>query len=83
MRSLIRVTLSVCLSLVISCAYAATELTNWPPQAAEQLNALIAKHANKGEYAVFDMDNTSYQFDLEEGSSPKCGVKTKRRRAAC
>jgi hypothetical protein len=27
---------------------------------------MIAANANKGNYAVFDMDNTSYRYDLEE-----------------
>ncbi len=38
----------------------ATELEHWPAPAARQLNALIEANANKGAYAVFDMDNTSF-----------------------
>ncbi|MGH8354152.1 MAG: haloacid dehalogenase-like hydrolase [Pseudomonas sp.] len=48
----------------------ATELTHWPAPAAKQLDALVQKHANKGNYAVFDMDNTSYRYDLEESLLP-------------
>lgn len=48
----------------------ATELKHWPPEAAAKLNALIASNANKGAYAVFDMDNTSYRYDLEESLLP-------------
>lgn len=31
---------------------------------------MIAANANKGNYAVFDMDNTSYRYDLEESLLP-------------
>lgn len=51
-------------------ARAETALSNWPPEEAKKLEALIAEHANRGEYAVFDMDNTSYQFDLTEALLP-------------
>lgn len=47
-----------------------TRLTHWPPAAAEQLNRLIAAHAHRGAFAVFDADNTSYQHDLEESLLP-------------
>ncbi|KAJ4118922.1 hypothetical protein NW768_010662 [Fusarium equiseti] len=46
------------------------ELKHWPEGAAKALNKMIAANANKGQYAVFDMDNTSYQFDLEESLLP-------------
>ncbi|KAL4731591.1 hypothetical protein ACLX1H_000566 [Fusarium chlamydosporum] len=46
------------------------ELKHWPHGAAKALNKMIASNANKGQYAVFDMDNTSYQFDLEESLLP-------------
>ncbi|KAM5354978.1 hypothetical protein ACJ41O_001624 [Fusarium nematophilum] len=49
---------------------AGPELKHWPPKAARALNRMIASNANKGRYAVFDMDNTSYQFDLEESLLP-------------
>jgi len=55
---------------LLSLTAAATELTHWPADAARQLNALIAANANKGNYAVFDMDNTSYRYDLEEALLP-------------
>ena len=51
-------------------AAAATELKHWPSDAAKQLDAMIAANANKGNYAVFDMDNTSYRYDLEESLLP-------------
>src|SRR3546814_19850269 len=44
----------------------ATELKHWPAQQAKALDAMIAANANKGNYAVFDMDNTSYRYDQEE-----------------
>ena len=43
--------------------------------AARQLNALIEANANKGAYAVFDMDNTSYRYDLEESLLPYLEMK--------
>ncbi|KAF5624331.1 phosphorylcholine phosphatase [Fusarium sp. NRRL 52700] len=46
------------------------ELKHWPAKAAKALNKMIARNANNGRYAVFDMDNTSYQFDLEESLLP-------------
>ncbi len=54
----------------LSSAGAQTALNQWPDEAARKLDALIAQHANKGEYAVFDMDNTSYQYDLTEALLP-------------
>ena len=51
-------------------AVAATELKHWPEPAAKQLDALIAANANKGAYAVFDMDNTSYRYDVAEALLP-------------
>lgn len=60
---------AICLALA-GPALAATELKHWPPEAAKQLDALIAANANKGNYAVFDMDNTSYRYDLEESLLP-------------
>lgn len=60
---------AICLALA-GPALAATELKHWPPEAAKQLDAMIAANANKGNYAVFDMDNTSYRYDLEESLLP-------------
>lgn len=45
-------------------------LTHWPPAAAAALDALIAANANSSAYAVFDEDNTSYQYDIEESMIP-------------
>ncbi|GJN75700.1 hypothetical protein PLICBS_009806 [Purpureocillium lilacinum] len=45
-------------------------LKHWPPAAARALNAMIAANAHSGRYAVFDMDNTSYQYDIEESMIP-------------
>ncbi|MCK3863857.1 haloacid dehalogenase-like hydrolase [Pseudomonas sp. B329] len=59
----------LCLGLA-SQAIAATELKHWPTPVAKQLDTMIAANANKGNYAVFDMDNTSYRYDLEESLLP-------------
>ncbi|MDD2053467.1 haloacid dehalogenase-like hydrolase [Pseudomonas putida] len=48
----------------------ATELKHWPKEQARQLEAMIVANANKGNFAVFDMDNTSYRYDLEESLLP-------------
>ena len=37
----------------------ATDLKHWPADQAKALDAMIAANANQGNYAVFDMDNTS------------------------
>lgn len=69
-----RLMLAGCLVLgataATAAAAAAAELTRWPPAAAEQLDRLIKAQANAGNYAVFDMDNTSYRYDLEESLLP-------------
>ena len=62
--------LAVALCLGLAGQALATELTHWPEPAAKALNAMITANANKGNYAVFDMDNTSYRFDLEESLLP-------------
>lgn len=46
------------------------QLKHWPRDIADKLNAMIAANAHKGRYACFDMDNTSYRFDLEESLLP-------------
>ena len=56
--------------LLSSGCWAATELKHWPAEAAKQLDAMIVANANQGNYAVFDMDNTSYRYDLEEALLP-------------
>jgi hypothetical protein len=48
----------------------ATELDHWPPEAKAKLMKMIKANANKGAFAVFDMDNTSYRYDLEESLLP-------------
>ncbi|PXF29371.1 phosphorylcholine phosphatase [Pokkaliibacter plantistimulans] len=53
----------------------ATELKHWPEAQARQLDAMISANANKGAYAVFDMDNTSYQYDIEEALLPYLEMK--------
>lgn len=45
-------------------APASARLPYWPPEAAAQIDALVARQAFKGAYAVFDADNTSYHHDL-------------------
>lgn len=52
-----------------SCA-AGPALEHWPAPAAKALDAMIARNAHSGSYAVFDMDNTSYRFDVEESLLP-------------
>jgi phosphoserine phosphatase len=46
------------------------DLKHWPAEAAAQLTTLVEANANKGAYAVFDMDNTMYRYDLEESLLP-------------
>ncbi|KAK9774551.1 putative Phosphorylcholine phosphatase [Seiridium cardinale] len=45
-------------------------LRHWPPAAAAALSAMITQNAHQGNYAVFDMDNTSWRYDLEESLIP-------------
>ncbi|MDU4092563.1 MAG: haloacid dehalogenase-like hydrolase [Pantoea sp.] len=45
-------------------------LDKWPPEQARKIAALVKENAHKGEYAVFDMDNTTYKNDLEEALIP-------------
>lgn len=47
-----------------------SSLSHWPPEAASALMAMIAANKNKGNYACFDMDNTSYRYDLEHSLLP-------------
>jgi len=67
--------LSALLLAGVAFSCSAVELKHWPADAAAKLNALVKTHANKGEYAVFDMDNTSYNFDLEESLLPYMEMK--------
>ncbi|KAG6038697.1 hypothetical protein E4U41_003865 [Claviceps citrina] len=57
-------------SVSTECTIAGPPLAHWPPEAAKALDGMIARNARQGRYAVFDMDNTSYQFDLEESLLP-------------
>lgn len=73
-RPLLRTLLQASIALLTSAApnhgtYTA-QLPSWPTAAAATLNAMIAKNANQSNYAVFDMDNTSYRYDLEESLLP-------------
>jgi len=49
---------------------AKTQLKHWPAEAAASLNRMIARNANQSNYACFDMDNTSYRYDVEESLIP-------------
>ncbi|WP_077046090.1 phosphorylcholine phosphatase [Pseudomonas sp. KK4] len=59
---------AICIGLASQAL--ATDLKHWPADQAKALDAMIAANANKGNYAVFDMDNTSYRYDLEESLLP-------------
>ncbi|ORY58536.1 uncharacterized protein BCR38DRAFT_352945 [Pseudomassariella vexata] len=63
------------LSLLVGSNAAPTEssqgaLKHWPPAAAKSLNKMIARNANQSNFAVFDADNTSWRYDIEESSLP-------------
>jgi phosphoserine phosphatase len=58
------------LALALTAPVVATELKHWPEPAAKQLASMIEANANKGNFAVFDMDNTSYRYDFEESLLP-------------
>ncbi|MGW7054170.1 haloacid dehalogenase-like hydrolase [Streptomyces sp. NPDC054887] len=47
-----------------------TELKAWPQAQGDQLERVINKHAGRGDYAVFDADNTIWRYDLEESLLP-------------
>ncbi|MFD9905676.1 haloacid dehalogenase-like hydrolase [Streptomyces sp. NPDC059063] len=49
---------------------AAASLKHWPKPVAAKLGKVIAAHEDKGAYAVFDADNTTYRHDLEEALLP-------------
>ncbi len=49
---------------------AGPELTHWPVEAAKAINAVIAAKANSSNYAVFDMDDTTYKNDIEYALLP-------------
>jgi hypothetical protein len=69
------VALAICLATSVHAVPTAladrtTTLKHWPEAAAAALDKMIVANANQSNYAVFDMDNTSYQFDLEESLLP-------------
>lgn len=45
-------------------------LQHWPASAASALNKMILQNANASNYVVFDADNTSWRYDIEESSMP-------------
>ncbi|OAK93989.1 hypothetical protein IQ06DRAFT_298723 [Phaeosphaeriaceae sp. SRC1lsM3a] len=74
-------TSTIATSLCLVCNHASTlaepiatrsslQLQHWPAEAAKALETMIVKNANQSNYAVFDMDNTSYRYDLEESLIP-------------
>lgn len=71
----IRILLSAVVLCVAAVGAAATELAHWPAEAGTRLNALIKTHANSGAYAVFDWDQTSARWDLEESLLPYMEMK--------
>ena len=75
MRTMQTWVVGLAMSVAALGASAATELRHWPSEAAAQIDNMIAANANKGAYAVFDMDNTSYQFDIEEALLPYLEMK--------
>lgn len=58
------------LSGMVFSVAAAAELKHWPADIKTKLDSMIEANANKGNFAVFDMDNTSYRYDLEESLLP-------------
>jgi hypothetical protein len=69
--------LSACFASLVLAAGAAqsTELTHWPKPSAQALQTMIEAHANQGDYAVFDADNTTYRYDLTESLLPYLEMK--------
>lgn len=67
--------LSVVILCIAAVSAAATELQHWPADAKTKLNTLIKTHANTGAYAVFDWDQTSARWDLEESLLPYMEMK--------
>ncbi|MDX5569132.1 haloacid dehalogenase-like hydrolase [Streptomyces sp. ID05-04B] len=57
------------------------QLRHWPAPVAEKLGQVIADHAHQGEYAVFDADNTTYRYDLEESLLPYLEMRGKLKRS--
>ncbi|MCP8690102.1 hypothetical protein [Marinobacterium sedimentorum] len=61
--------------LVTALSTSATELKHWPADLAKKIDAMISANTDNGAYAVFDMDNTSYQYDIEESLLPYLEMK--------
>ncbi|GMK58948.1 hypothetical protein CspeluHIS016_0603900 [Cutaneotrichosporon spelunceum] len=53
-----------------NCEIAGPALEHWPKAAAKALDSMIASKANSSNYAIFDWDNTSDRYDLEESLMP-------------
>ncbi|KAG8629008.1 hypothetical protein KVT40_002873 [Elsinoe batatas] len=53
-------------STVAQAYNCSSDLSAWPSDARATLTSLINKKANSSNYAAFDMDNTSYRYDLTE-----------------
>jgi phosphoserine phosphatase len=70
LRSLLAGIMLIGSAMTMPGASVAEDLSHWTPEAASTLNAVVERHANKGAYAVFDMDNTLYRYDLEEALLP-------------
>ncbi|POR37479.1 Uncharacterized protein TPAR_02320 [Tolypocladium paradoxum] len=77
MRTIVTLALALAGTGTVSASPASTPkctagppLRHWPAAAAAALDAMIAANAHNGSYAIFDMDNTSYRFDLEEALLP-------------
>lgn len=65
-KSLLPSLLAGILGLVL-CAVptlAESQLEHWPADARAKLETMIARNANTGAYATFDMDQTTYRYDL-------------------
>lgn len=75
-----KLTTSIALSLALTTTATPTNspraengkgaLQHWPTAQAAALNKMIAANANASNYAVFDADNTSWRYDIEESSMP-------------
>ena len=53
-----------CCAMMLGSANAATELKHWPKEARAQIEAMIQANAHQGQFATFDMDQTTYRYDL-------------------
>ncbi|HEY3015046.1 MAG TPA: hypothetical protein VGJ41_08050, partial [Nocardioides sp.] len=46
------------------------QFEHWPQEQGKQLSKVVGRFADRGEYAVFDADNTIWRYDLEESLLP-------------